>query len=219
VILVFDLDDTLYPEITYVYSGFRAVASWLHARFGWDQRSTVAYLRRVLDTEGRGLVFNRLLARRGVLTKSLVEDFVRIYRNHDPAITLWPEAAGVLQRWRGPLYLVTDGHKIVQQKKIEALHIEHRFKKMFLTHRYGRSRAKPAIYCFQRIRALEGCRWEDMAYIGDNPEKDFVNLTPRGVRTIRVLTGQHRNVKARAGFEPVLTISSLRKLRQLLRGL
>ena len=28
-VLVFDLDDTLYPEISYVHSGFRAVAAFL----------------------------------------------------------------------------------------------------------------------------------------------------------------------------------------------
>ena len=28
-ILVFDLDDTLYPELSYVHSGFRAVAAFL----------------------------------------------------------------------------------------------------------------------------------------------------------------------------------------------
>ena len=28
-VLVFDLDDTLYPELSYVHSGFRAVAAFL----------------------------------------------------------------------------------------------------------------------------------------------------------------------------------------------
>ena len=35
-ILVFDLDDTLYPERTYVESGFKAVADSLAQKFGFD---------------------------------------------------------------------------------------------------------------------------------------------------------------------------------------
>ena len=35
--VVFDLDDTLYPEISFVKSGFRVVAGYLGPRFGFDQ--------------------------------------------------------------------------------------------------------------------------------------------------------------------------------------
>jgi hypothetical protein len=35
-ILIFDLDDTLYPEHTYVESGFSAVAKHLQLQRGWD---------------------------------------------------------------------------------------------------------------------------------------------------------------------------------------
>ena len=33
-VLVFDLDDTLYPELSYVHSGFRAVAAFLSPLLG-----------------------------------------------------------------------------------------------------------------------------------------------------------------------------------------
>ena len=34
--ILFDLDDTLYPEQEYVRSGMHAVAAWVHAQFGRD---------------------------------------------------------------------------------------------------------------------------------------------------------------------------------------
>ena len=37
-ILIFDLDDTLDPEITYVQSGFHAVANALRKLYGWDTK-------------------------------------------------------------------------------------------------------------------------------------------------------------------------------------
>jgi putative hydrolase of the HAD superfamily len=113
-------------------------------------------------------------------------------------------------------YLVTDGHKTVQQNKIRALRIENCFKRIFITHRYGIRYAKPSIYCFKLIRRIERCNWSDMIYIGDDPAKDFVNLTPLGVRTIRVLTGGQRDVKAKPGFEAAYVISSFRELPALL---
>ena len=37
-IVALDLDDTLYPELSYVHSGFRAVAQELARRWGVDPR-------------------------------------------------------------------------------------------------------------------------------------------------------------------------------------
>ena len=80
-----------------------------------------------------------------------------------------------------PLYLVTDGHKIAQARKVAALGIHCRFRKVYLTHRYGLRHAKPSIRCFERIRERERCRWDQMVHVADNPAKDFVNLTRLGL--------------------------------------
>lgn len=208
-ILIFDLDDTLYPERSYVDSGFRAVAARLQERYGWDADASFGFMTEVLEREGRGAVFDRLLAGRGVERRSAVVDCVKTYRHHRPSIALYPAAERLLRCLEKPLYIVTDGHKIVQHRKVQALNVEPRFSKVFITHRYGTRHAKPSTYCFERIRELERCRWEDMAYVGDNPAKDFVSLTPLGVRTIRVLTGEHRLVKAQPGFDARHVISDL----------
>src|SRR5699024_3959766 len=113
-----------------------------------------------------------------------------------------------------PLYVVTDGHKIVQKNKVDALGITELFKKIYITHRFGIKNAKPSIYCFEHIKRKENCRWSDMAYVGDNPKKDFVNLTPLGVRTIRVLTGVYRHVQAQSAYEAKSVIDNLGQLQQ-----
>lgn len=218
-VLIFDLDDTLYPEGTYVQSGFRAVAASLKDRFGWDSDASVVVMNEVLASQGRGAVFDALLRKKGVLTKQLVGDCVRIYRHHLPSINLPPEAAKVLDAWSEPLYLVTDGHKIAQHNKVLALGLQARFKKLFITHRYGINKAKPSTYCFERIRTLENCSWEEMVYVGDNPKKDFVNLNPLGCTTIRVLTGEYCNIKADPGHEAQHRIKNLTELLPLLRNL
>lgn len=113
---------------------------------------------------------------------------------------------------RVPLYLVTDGHKIVQRNKVDALGLWPEFRRIFITHRFGLAAAKPSVHCFERIREAEGCDWGDMVYVGDNPAKDFVSLNPLGVHTVRVLTGAHANVVAKRGHDANVTITSLDSL-------
>jgi putative hydrolase of the HAD superfamily len=112
--------------------------------------------------------------------------------------------------------VVTDGHKITQQKKAEVLQLQRWFRKILLTHRYGLQRAKPSTYCFNLIRRRERCVWTDLVYIADNPAKDFVNLNRLNVTTVRVLTGMYKDVRAKKGFEARHTIPSLSHLKKLL---
>ena len=209
-VLIFDLDDTLYEELTYVKSGFLAVAKRLEGEFGWEGERSYRYMLEVFEQEGRGRVFDRLLERHGRPTRTLVDQCVKIYRHHRPRIRLSREADELLWKLRKtPLYLVTDGHKIAQQHKVAALGLLCRFRKVYLTHRYGLGHAKPSTRCFERIRARECCRWDQMAHVADNPAKDFVNLTPLGVRTVRVLTGAHRNAAAPPGHDAACRIPDL----------
>lgn len=216
---IFDLDDTLYAERSFVESGFQAVALWLLDRFGWDANESMRVMLDALEREGRGAVFNSLLLSRRKVSVGLVNECISVYRHHSPNITLYQNAEKILSDFVTPIYLVTDGHKIVQKNKVRALKIEHYFKKVFITHRYGIKHAKPSTHCFEIIRRMENCEWDNMVYVGDNPAKDFVNLTPLGVHTIRLMTGEHRNVIAKPGFEAAHVISNLSELPKLLKDL
>ena len=216
-IFIFDLDDTLYSERRYIESGFLAVARWLENSFGWPSNETFQDMILALEKDGRGRIFNKILEQRGVMTKRIVNTCIKMYRHHAPDISLEESTKNILSSIPKPLYLVTDGHKVVQQNKIISLGIEKYFKKVFITYRYGINKAKPSTYCFELIRRLEKCDWGDMLYIGDNPEKDFVNLNPLGVRTIRVLTGGYSCVQAKQGFDALHSVESFCKLPELLQ--
>ena len=216
-ILVFDLDDTLHDESRFVESGFRAVARFGRDKFGWNEQESLAQMTETLAREGRGAVFDRWLAAHGRHGKALVEACVKAYRHHKPTLSLFPEAAALLPSLSAyPLYLVTDGHKIVQANKVEALGIAPLFRKCYITHRYGIRHAKPSTYCFELIRRREQTDWRRIVYIADDPSKDFVGLNPLGAQTARVLTGRHRNVVAKPGFEARYTIPDLSSFPALL---
>jgi putative hydrolase of the HAD superfamily len=218
VILIFDLDDTLYDESRFVDGGLKAVARHGEMHWGWAAAQSLDALRAILARDGRGQVFDQWLRAHDAWSLGRVRDCVRAYRNHSPDIALFPTAHRIIDQYRarGPLYLVTDGNKNVQRSKVDALALWPDFKRVFITHRFGVAAAKPSTHCFERIKAEANCEWRDMVYVGDNPAKDFVNLTPLGVLTVRVLTGTYSETQALPGHDALVTISDLDDLPDVL---
>lgn len=213
-VLVFDLDDTLYDELTYVKSGMSTVAAAISGEGGYDEKEVFELLwARVLRERGR--VFDDVLAELGIATTRRIRRLVSLYRLHDPKLQLWPAARRCLRRL-GELrmYIVTDGNQNVQQRKLRALGLydDPRIRGCYLTYRYGRERAKPSPYCFELITRRERCNPSDVLYVADNPTKDFVGIKPLGFRTLRVLTGQHRTIEVDSPLEAQHRISSLDEL-------
>src|SRR5262245_997772 len=81
-VVVFDLDDTLYPERAFVQSGFRAVGRYIERNFGTDvyERSSE------LLATGADDPFGGIIAEFGLpLGKS---QLVNVYRTHIPELAL-----------------------------------------------------------------------------------------------------------------------------------
>ena len=208
-IKIFDLDDTLYPEYTFVEGGFRSVAAYMEDLQGFDSKETFADLLEILCAHGRGEIFDIYLKRKRVYSFRLVRKLVAIYRYHEASLNLHDDAYEYLNSAKNEsLYLVTDGNKLVQQNKIQALGLCTLFKKVYITHRYGLKHSKPSPYCFDLIRRNEGCSWHDMVYFGDNPKKDFVELNKLGATTVRLLRGNHRFDVAKPGFDAHYAVKS-----------
>lgn len=214
-VIVFDLDDTLYEDLTYVLSGFRVVSTFLSTVLHKDPDEIFAELKKELEVK-RGEVFNRFLLKEGAYTKGLVKKCLSLYRGHHPTIKLFPDAEECLnQLKRFPLYVVTDGNRSVQKSKCEALGLPLRVKKCLCTSAYGLKYAKPSPYCFQKI-----CQWEKtvpqkVVYIADNPYKDFVGIKPLGFKTIRLLAGPYKSVVVPPPFQADRTITRLKELLEL----
>lgn len=210
-VLIFDLDDTLYDEMSFVRSGFTAVSNWGYLQFGKDADESFDFMMGILERHGRGQVFDIWLDKcLGKKSKSLIDKALSIYRTHKPAIKISDNTFRLLEGLAVySLYIVTDGNKFVQSNKIKELGISKYFKHVYITHRYGVKNAKPSIYCFEKIMMRENCSWSELVYIGDNPAKDFVNLNVKGANTVRVLTGGHKDAVARDGYEAKYIIQDL----------
>ena len=221
-VLVFDLDDTLYPERQFALSGFAAAGSWAEAELGIT--GLAADMTRLLDGGHLGELFRIALAER--LPEHRPEHLAGLleaYRNHEPALTLFDDARWALGHFAGQvkLGLITDGTHHMQARKVAALGIAPYFQEIVYTHALGgRAFSKPHPMSYEMVeRALagEGSRF---VYIGDNPSKDFVVPNARGWTSIMVERPEtrriHAGAKVAAGGAPKHTIASLTELPALL---
>lgn len=185
---IFDLDDTLYSEFSFVESGFHTVSTHLSLELKLSAKKIFNDLMVLLEANKRGNTFDLLLTNYEVFSKEKVKELVQVYRRHEPVIKLDKKIKNFLEKMRNErLYLVTDGHKLVQQKKIESLGISNYFSKIFITNLYGVSKQKPSLYCFNKILKIEDVSYDKLVYVGDNPAKDFVNLNKVGAYTVQSL--------------------------------
>ena len=220
-VIAFDLDDTLYDEMNYVRSGFRAVAVFLEEQAGIPAERGFRDMLRLIERDGRGRVFDELLREHGCYSRRLALRCVSVYRAHHPDIRLLPDAEYALKRLGGvyPLYIVTDGNKHVQWNKLKALGLaDHpHIRRCFVTRRFGIRHEKPSPYCFSLICHAERTEPRDVVYVGDNPNKDFVGIKPFGYRTVRIRRGQYAGLRKSAEYEAEHEIEDLTELVDLIR--
>jgi len=211
-IIVFDLDNVLYDEISFVRSGLKVVSEYIFQKFSVPTNKSMEFLNKRLS-KGRKGILDDLLSEFGLHSRKRVHECLIVYRKHNPKIKLYTEADNCLKKIKDlPLYLVTDGNKIVQKNKINALGLYDRLKFCFLTSHYGLKNSKPSPYCFKRICQLENVKPAQVIYVGDDPNKDFVGIKPLGFKTIRILQGPHKNIKKGKKFEADYIIKSLSEL-------
>ena len=188
--VIFDLDDTLYDEIDFCRSGFRAAAAYIAALSDAHSPEAVfATLWKCFIAGDCGSTFNLALAELGIPCDGpLMHKLVEVYRTHTPTLTLPPESRAVLEdlKDRYTLGLLTDGYLPTQRLKVQALGIEHYFRAIMYTEELGREFWKPSPRGFENLLERLGARPEQAAYVGDNESKDFIAPNRLGLLTVQV---------------------------------
>lgn len=218
--IVFDLDDTLYPEVQYVTSGLRAVAAWVERAFDLPAGRTFAELVWLHKRGGSGTTFDEWLRRYRLEEPEHVAAMVEVYREHVPEIALYAEADGLLSWLAGRcrLGLVTDGWLDVQRRKVAALGLEPRLDAVVYSDLWGRDYWKPHRRPFESVLKRLGVPASQAVYVGDNPAKDFRGARGAGMESIRVrMPGGLHNALAPADDEdrPDYDLGNLSSLRSL----
>ena len=191
--IVFDMDDTLYLERDFCLSGYRAVGDAARSEFGIDGLEAAAG-KLFLDGE-RSRIFDRALTALGhAPDRGMVDHFVSIYRSHMPRIALAPDARRYLERMERPGGLITDGPAATQGSKAAALGLSKWLDPILLTGAMGAGAGKPSPVAYAEVERLTGRAGGTLAYVADNPAKDFVTPRARGWRTVMIARAERVHI-------------------------
>lgn len=189
-IIVFDLDDTLYLESTYVRSGFRVIDRAL-TRDGIHGFYARAWSR--FESGQRTKMFDTVLEQLNIAPSAQrIAALVQIYREHSPEIALTEDADRLLRALTGRVRLgiITDGYAVAQRCKLEALGLPSRMDAIIVSDELGgRQTWKPSPEPFRALAQAMGgpnLHRARLTYIGDNPHKDFVTARALGWNTVRI---------------------------------
>ena len=220
--VIFDLDDTLYDEIDFCRSGFRAVARSVAALSDHcpEDRVFDAIWQCFIDGN-RGSTFDRALANLGIpFDPPLIGRLVEVYRTHRPTLTLAPETRDTLDELRShyTLGLLTDGYLPTQRLKVQALGIEHYFKAILYTEELGREHWKPSALGFEKLLKELAARPQEAAYVADNETKDFIAPNQLAMFTVQLMRPSrlHREPAARPEAASRVKIDRIDKLAKVL---
>jgi len=221
-VLVFDLDDTLYPERQFALSGFRAAGRWAETELG--VAGLADDMTHLLDRGHLGELFAMALrARLPDHAPEHLAGLVEAYRDHEPELTLFDDAAWALAHFssRAQLGLISDGTERMQARKVAALGIAAHFAEIVYTHALGgRAFAKPHPKAYETIEAALGSGTDHFVYVGDNPSKDFIVPNARGWTSVMVDRPGHARIHAgaqvAAGGAPQHVVASLAELPAVL---
>lgn len=174
-LVVFDLDDTLYPEWQFLHSGIHHIIKKFE--LNKSMRSTHFY---ACQKDWIHFLINENSL---TLTDQLVSDMLEEYRSHVPNITLREGALQLLRELkeqRCSIGLITDGRSNTQRNKLSSLGIDKFFDQIVISEELGSE--KPSFENFN-------CFNQSVTkyYIGDNPRKDFVAPNQLGWTTIMLL--------------------------------
>ena len=171
-VVVFDLDDTLYKEIDFLKSAYRHIASLVsncHV-----PESEVYQL--LWDTYNQnGNAFETVIKHYGFLLYT-VQWMLDVYHNHKPSISLDEDTLGTLERLKDngiTLCIVSDGRRVQQMNKIEALGLKNYVCKDDIIINTDAGRIKPDLRSFRSFMKKygKGC---DYWYVGNDAAKDFI---------------------------------------------
>lgn len=180
--IVFDLDDTLIPEIDYLQSAFKEIAHYV------EEGNTTLYNQMYQWYLNKENVFLNL---QNQYKNIEISDLITIYRNHYPDFNSKSKNRELILELKQKghfLGLITDGFSITQRNKLKALDIENLFDLIIISEEFGSEKPDEANY-----KAFHQFGTTEYYYIGDNVTKDFVTPNKLGWTTVCLLD-QGKNI-------------------------
>lgn len=195
----FDLDNTLYDSASYFSSAFNQIARFLASHFGLSEGLIVEKLWCIFREKGSlyGKLFNDVLAFYALDDSNLVRELVRLFHEAPTdSLELYEDVQKVLPQLAGKykVGLITNGHPGMQRRKVAALGLQDLLPIRVYTTRIGCP--KPNLQGYDHAVRAARVEAEESVYVGDNPYVDFTGAKHIGMRTVRHLRGEFKQVRA-----------------------
>lgn len=176
-VIVFDLDDTMYNEISYLRSAYQEIAKKVDAN-KWE----MLYAKMFSLYRCGENVFQYISEQYSINGQELIS----LYRNHMPNIEPFKGVSTLLEEIKkadGKIGLITDGRSRTQRNKLEALGLINYLDEIIISEEIGSEKPNEANY-----KAIEK-EFPDCIYyyVADNIRKDFIAPNRLGWESIGVI--------------------------------
>ena len=176
---IFDLDDTLYPEISYLSEAYYNIALYLEEKESVNSKEIHKYLLAKFKDDGRKSLFDSMLSN-FKLSNVFLEDLLHILRTFKPKkkIDLFSKIYKILPaiiKNSNKVFVLTNGNVIQQKNKVR--NINWRFNDKHLVFIYANEhKKKPAIDSFNFIKKKYNINNELTIMVGDSvTDKTFAD--------------------------------------------
>ena len=193
--IIFDLDNTLYNVEQYCFGAFEEIAECLSKKH--DLSKQESYKRVVKLWRGKTSMYSHLFDELLDLLDlgNELENVIEIFNNYDGELKPYPDVIPTLRELKKrncKLGMITDGNVERQKRKIRLLGLEGFFDAIVFTKELDNP--KPSEIPFQEAISELKTTPQKPFYVGDNPLIDFEGAKKVGMKTVRVLKGEFKNI-------------------------
>lgn len=219
--VIFDLDNVLFDESTYIFYAYYSIAVFLSKKSCFSEQQIhnrlVEYFGQ--KTSMYPKLFNDIVSEFG-FEQTIVPEILDIYSSVDAPIELFSDVENFILELRKcglKTALVTNGNVKTQRNKIRLLRIEKKFDLILCAreNKYGLEKPDKGVY----LEVLEklGSEAKSTLCIGDNPYVDFFGAKKLGMITVRVLRGEFKSIRLSSDYEADYEVDSLTEILELIK--
>ena len=183
----FDLDDTLYPETSYLFAAYREIARFTAEKYNRDEIEIYTFLKYRFLECGRKNIFDKM-NKHFATEEAGIHDYLNILRTINPGhkLPLYEKTKVLLKklnRTNKKIFIVSNGN--IRQQKNKIKHLDWENIKVAEVIYAGMSQPKPSPESVIAIIKKYGFSPAECLFIGDsyvdeltakNAEMDFLNI-------------------------------------------
>lgn len=186
-LIIFDLDDTIYPEQQYNLACYKAAANKFIEDYSID---LYPYIEKQFKERNYQNLFSLAIANENIdcSEEYIYNVLVKTYRSYRPKLKPYEGFMRYIERLKKnyKLAIITDGPLDTQRSKIKALGIASYFDLVLCSSELGNNVKKPSSEPYEYVLKMLGVHHRDSVYIGDNVKKDFIYPNFSGMHSIHL---------------------------------